>query len=218
MDSISEKFVEDAGDACCAVDAERSNAGTLAALSAVLASACCGLPLLLLAVGLGSLGLGSFLGTYHWYFTGAGILLLAGAWFVFLREKARLRAAGREIGHARVTPALLAVAMAAVVGFGGLNVASALGWGSKARDVRNASSGSHGELAQVVLPVEGMTCVTCEWGIEKALGKLDGVVEAKASSSEHKVLVRYVPGKVSFEQMIEAVDSTGYKASMPDAS
>ena len=218
MDSMSEKFVEDAGDACCAVDAERSNAGTLAALSSVLASACCGLPLLLLAVGLGGLGLGSFLGTYHWYFTGAGILLLAGAWIVFLREKARLRAAGHEIRHARMTPALLAVATAAVLGFGGLNVASALGWGSKARDVRNASSGSHGELAQVVLPVEGMTCVTCEWGIEKALGKLDGVVEAKASSSEHKVLVRYVPGKVSFEQMIEAVDSTGYKASMPDAS
>jgi copper chaperone CopZ len=117
-----------------------------------------------------------------------------------------------------MTPALLAVATAAVLGFGGLNVASALGWGSKARDVRNASSGLQGELAQVVLPVEGMTCVTCEWGIEKALGKLDGVVEAKASSSEHKVLVRYVPGKVSFEQMIEAVDSTGYKASMPDAS
>ncbi len=26
------------------------------------------------------------------------------------------------------------------------------------------------------------------------------------------------PGHVTFEQMIEAVDSTGYKASMPDAS
>ncbi len=215
---MSEKIVENADDACCAVGAEGSKVGTLGVLSAVLASACCGLPLLLLAVGLGGLGLGSFLGTYHWYFTGAGILLLAGAWFIFLKEKARLRAVGHEIRHARMTPVLLAVATAAVLGFGGLNVKSALGLGSKARDVRNASSGSNGELAQVVLPVEGMTCVTCEWGIEEALGKLDGVVEAKASSSEHKVLVRYVPRKVSFEQMIEAVDSTGYKASMPDAS
>ena len=215
---MSEEVIEKTADACCAVDAERSKTGALAALSAVLASACCGLPLLLLAVGLGGLGVGSFLGTYHWYFTGAGILLLAGAWIVFLREKARLRAAGHEIRHARMTPVLLAVATAAVLGFGGLNVASALGWNSNARDIRNASSGSHGELAQVVLPVEGMTCVTCEWGIEKALGKLEGVVEAKASASEHKVLVRYVPGKVSFEQMIAAVDSTGYKASMQDAS
>lgn len=218
---MSEKVAENTGDSCCAVDTERSKAGTLGALSAALASVCCGLPLLLLAVGLGGLGLARFLGAYHWYFTGAGILLLGGGWFIFYREKASLRAAGSEIRHARLTPALLAVATAAVFGFGGLNVASALGLGSKAQEVRQArsgSSGSHGELAQVVLPVTGMTCVTCEWGIEKALGKLEGVVEAKASSSEQKVLVRYEPGKVSFEQMIEAVDSTGYKASMPDAS
>ncbi|GMR23881.1 MAG: hypothetical protein BMS9Abin37_2357 [Acidobacteriota bacterium] len=210
--------MENTGDSCCAVDAKRSKAGTLGALSAGVASVCCGLPLLLLAVGIGGFGLGSFLGTYHWYLMGAGILLLGAGWTVFYREKARLRAAGSEIRHARTTPALLAVATAAVVGFGGLNIASALGLGSKAEEVRQASTGSDGELAQVVLPVSGMTCVTCEWGIEKALGKLDGVVEAKASSAEEKVLVRYEPGKVTFEQMIEAVDSTGYKASMPDAS
>jgi len=214
---MSEKVVENGSDSCCTLDGERSTAGTLGTLSAVLASACCGLPLLLLAVGLGGLGLGSFLGTYHWYFTGAGIAFLAGAWFVFLREKARLRAAGSEIRHARLMPVLLAVATAAVVGFGGLNVASALGLGSKAGEVGKASSGPYGELAQVVLPVEGMTCVTCEWSIEKALGKLEGVIEAKASSSEQKVLVRYEPGNVTFEQMIEAVNSTGYKASTPDA-
>ena len=63
-----------------------------------------------------------------------------------------------------------------------------------------------------------MTCITCEWSIENALGKLDGVVEVEASSSEQKVLVRYQPGKVTFQQMIEAVSATGYKASMPDAS
>lgn len=171
----------------------------------------------MVAVGLGGLGLGSFLGTYHWYFTGAGIVFLAGAWFVFLREKARLRVAGSKIRHARMTPALLAVATAAVVGFGGLNIASALGLGSKAREVANASSGSYGELAQVVLPVQGMSCVTCEWGVEKGLGKLEGIVEAKASSSEHKVLVRYEAGRVSLEQMVEAIATTGYRASLPQS-
>lgn len=211
--------INHAGASCCEVGAaKRGKAGTLGTLSAVFASACCGVPLVLIALGLGGLGLGSFLGTYHWHFTLAGALLLAAAWFVFLREKARLGAVGAEIRNARLTPALLAVATAAVLGFGGLNVASALGLGSKAREVRTASSGSSGELAQVVLPVKGMTCVTCEWGIEKALGKLEGVVEAKASASEQKVLVRYEPGKVTLERMIEAVDSTGYKASMPDAS
>ena len=207
------------GASCCEVGApEKSSAGALGALSATLASVCCGLPLLLIALGLGGLGFGSVLGKYHWYFTGAGGALLSAAWFVFLRERSRLRAVGSEIRNARVTPALLAIATIAVLGFGALNVVSALGLGPKAREVARATSSSSGEMAQVVLPVEGMTCVTCEWGIEKALAKLDGVIEAKASSSEHKVLVRYEPGHVTFEQMIEAVDSTGYKASMPDAS
>jgi len=186
-------------------------------LSAILASTCCGLPLLLLVVGMGGLGLGSFLGTYHWYFTAGGIVFLSGAWFVFLREKATLRAAGSEIRYAQLTPALLAVATVAVVGFGGLNVWTALGFGPKARDVSQASSGAYGELEQVVLPVEGMTCVTCEWGIEKALGELEGVVEVKASSSEHKVLVRYEAGRVSPGQLVEAIAATGYKASLPQS-
>ena len=186
-------------DSCCEVGAERtSGAGALGALSATLASLCCGLPLLLVAVGLGGLGLGSVIGKYHWYFTGAGAALLLVGWTVFLRERSRLRGAGSEIRNARVTPALLAIATIAVAGFGALNVSSALGLGSKAQEVALAASSSSSSVrlaAQVVLPVEGMTCVTCEWGIEKALGKLDGVVEAKASSSEQKVLVRYEHGE-----------------------
>lgn len=211
--------IDHGGASCCELGAaKRGKAGTLGALSAVVASACCGVPLALITLGLGGLGLGSFLGTYHWHFTVAGALLLAAAWFVFLREKARLSAAGAGIRNARLTPALLAVATSAVLGFGGLNVASALGLGSKAQEIRKASSGSSEELAQVVLPVKGLTCVTCEWSIENAVGKLDGVAEVRASASEQRVLIRYEPGKVTLERMIEAVDSTGYRASMPDAS
>lgn len=209
----------EAGTSCCEFGAaKRGKAGTLSALSAAFASACCGVPLILIAFGLGGLGLGSLLGAYHWHFTAAGALLLAVAWFVFLRERANLASRGAEILNARLIPALLAVATAAVLGFGGLNVASALGVGKKAREIREAGSGSFGELAQVVLPVKGMTCVTCEWAVQKALGKLEGVVEAQASASEQRVLVRYEPGSVTLEQMIEAVDKTGYDASMPDAS
>jgi copper chaperone CopZ len=190
----------------------------LGALSAAFASACCGLPLLLAAFGLGGLGLGSFLGKYHGYFTAAGAILLTSGWYLFWKERSRLRAAGAEIRNARLTPALLTIATLAVAGFAALNASTDLGLGSKAQRVAHAASSPSGELAQVVLPVAGMTCVTCEWSIENALRKLDGVVEVEASSSEQKVLVRYQPGKVTFQQMIEAVSATGYKASMPDAS
>ena len=207
-----------AAPCCLAGEATRSRAGLFGALSATFASACCGLPLFLVAFGLGGLGLGSVLGKYHGYFTAAGAIFLAAGWYVFLKERSRLRTAGSEIRNARLTPALLTIATLAVAGFAALNVATALGLGSKARKLAHAASSSSGEWAQVVLPVAGMTCITCEWSIENALGKLDGVVEVEASSSEQKVLVRYEPGKVTFQQMIEAVSATGYKASMPDES
>ena len=215
---MSENITNEPDASCCEVGAKRGKAGPLGALAAVFASACCGVPLLLIALGLGGLGFGSFLGKYHWYVAGAGAALLAAAWFVFLRERAKLHAAGSEIRrNARLTPALLAVATAAVIGFGGLNVVSALGLGTKAQEVAMAASNASGELAQVVLPVEGMTCITCEFSVERALGKLEGVLEAKASASEQKVLVRYRPGRVTFDQMVEAVDTTGYKAQLPDS-
>lgn len=214
---MSENITNEPDASCCEVGAKRGKASPLGALAAVFASACCGVPLLLIALGLGGLGFGSFLGKYHWYVAGAGAALLAAAWFVFLRERAKLHAAGSEIRNARLTPALLAVATAAVIGFGGLNVVSALGLGTKAQEVAMAASNASGELAQVVLPVEGMTCITCEFSVERALGKLEGVLEAKASASEQKVLVRYRPGRVTFDQMVEAVDTTGYKAQLPDS-
>jgi copper chaperone CopZ len=191
-------------------------AGSFGILSAGFASACCGLPLLLVALGLGGLGLGSFIGAYHVYFTATGVILLAVAWFVFLREKKRLYAAGREIRNAGKTAAILGLATVAVAGFGALNLYSSLGLGDKAAEVARATPGpSSGDTAQAVLEVEGMTCFTCEITVEKALGSLTGIINAKASASAGKVLVRYRPGRVTFDQMREAIDRTGYKAKPP---
>jgi copper chaperone CopZ len=195
-------------------------AGSFGILSAGFASACCGLPLLLVALGLGGLGLGSFLGAYDVYFMAAGVVLLAVAWFVFLREKKRLYAAGREIRNAGKTATLLGLATVAVAGFGALNLYSSLGLGEKAAEVARAAPGAgagsgSGDTAQAVFEVTGMTCFTCEITVEKALGKLTGIIEAKASASAGKVLVRYRPGRVTFDQMREAIDRTGYKAKPP---
>ena len=214
---MSENMNDKPGASCCEVGSTRSNAGTLGALSAVFASACCGVPLILITLGLGGLGFGSFLGKYHWYFTGVGAALLAAAWFVFLREKGRIETAGGQMRNVRWTRSLLSLATVAVLGFGGLNVYSGLGLRAEAQQVALAAGADSAELADVVLPVEGMTCITCEFSVEKALTKLEGVVEAKASASEQKVLVRYRPGRVTFDQMVEAVSTTGYKAKLPDS-
>src|SRR5438132_3378957 len=54
-------------------------------LSAVLASACCIGPLLLVAIGVSSGAV--WVGRYHWFFLIGGIAVLIWAWAKYLREK-----------------------------------------------------------------------------------------------------------------------------------
>lgn len=66
-------------------------------------------------------------------------------------------------------------------------------------------------LKEVILPVAGMTCTGCEAGINYQVNKLTGVSEAKASYEDGQAVVKYDPTKVTREEIIKAINSTGYK-------
>ncbi len=66
-------------------------------------------------------------------------------------------------------------------------------------------------LQEVVLPVAGMTCNGCEEPINYAVGKLDGVIEAKASYARGQAVVKYDPAATSKEEIIKAINASGYK-------
>ena len=65
-------------------------------------------------------------------------------------------------------------------------------------------------LRDVVLEVEGMTCVSCNITVSKALTNLDGVEEAQVTFEPPKAVVTYDPSRVSIEQMVEATTNVGY--------
>ncbi|MET4062045.1 Cu+-exporting ATPase [Arthrobacter sp. UYP6] len=60
------------------------------------------------------------------------------------------------------------------------------------------------------LKVEGMTCASCVGRVERKLGKIEGV-EATVNLPLESARV-HVPDGVSDEQILQAVDSAGYKA------
>ncbi len=77
---------------------------------------------------------------------------------------------------------------------------------------------SHPAVSSVTLTVEGMSCPSCSVAVRTALKKLEGVKEARVSVAEKKAEVDYDPAKVTPEQIIEAVNKLGYKASpRPDS-
>lgn len=197
-------------------------AGKIGALAAAVASACCVGPLLLAALGLGSLGLGATLGRYHWVLQGAAVVGLTLAWYIFLREKRRMYALASEMRNERTTRLALSTATVVVAAFLGLNlytVARASLSASPALEVaqagQKAAPSQEAAGALVLLPVVGMSCYTCELSVESRLKGLPGVLEAKASAPDKSVTVRYDPRRVTLPQMVQAIGAAGYQARLP---
>jgi len=67
------------------------------------------------------------------------------------------------------------------------------------------------KLIRNVLPIEGMTCTSCAARIEKALQKLDGVVEAKVIYSSANAYITYDANQLDLERIMATVEQLGYK-------
>ena len=182
-------------------------ADKLGIFSALVASVCCVTPLLLVLLGLGSLGIGAALGRFHWWFLLAAVALLTYGWRVYGKEQGRCRAAHCEIPQGGTTRMVLTAASVIVAAFVGLNLYT------YASQHSTTSLPAGNGLTSIVLPVKGMTCLTCELTIESSLKRLPGVSHADARVAEETVSIHYDPARVSPDDLIAAINKTGYKAS-----
>lgn len=66
----------------------------------------------------------------------------------------------------------------------------------------------------VTLKVKGMTCGGCVLGVRKVLTRLPGVTTADVSYEGQRARVSYDPGKVTVAQMVAAIKTLGYTATV----
>lgn len=69
---------------------------------------------------------------------------------------------------------------------------------------------------RITLPVEGMTCASCQASVQRALQQTDGVQQAAVNLMTHQATVVYDPAMVSPEQLVSAVTDIGYVSRVPD--
>jgi len=69
-------------------------------------------------------------------------------------------------------------------------------------------------MSSVDLPITGMTCASCANRIERKLNKLEGV-EATVNYATEKAAVTFDEATVSTDELVEAVRSAGYDATLP---
>ncbi len=65
-------------------------------------------------------------------------------------------------------------------------------------------------IKQVTIPIAGMSCAACAQRIEKALGKLDGVVQASVNYATEKATMQYDSAKVRLSALKQAITAAGY--------
>ena len=181
-------------------------------LSALLASACCIGPLLLVAIGVGSGAV--WVGRYHCFFLIGGIAVLIWAWAKYLREKTLCDCEQRPMDERRSGMFTLVLASVIVFGFAGLNVSRYV-LASAPASAQTQTQAANG-LNRVVIPVEGMSCATCEIPVRHALRRIDGVKSTHVSAATRSATVDYEAAKTNPEQLVAAINSTGYRASLPN--
>ena len=73
-------------------------------------------------------------------------------------------------------------------------------------------------LNQVSLVIEGIHCAACVWLNEKALHKMEGVIEAHINYTNNKARITWDPNALKLSAIIDMIRAIGYNAFPYDAS
>jgi Cu+-exporting ATPase len=77
---------------------------------------------------------------------------------------------------------------------------------------------SKSQIANITLPIEGMTCASCITRVENTLKKVEGVQIANANLASETVTLSYDSTKTSLEVLQQAIDKVGYSLVIPEKS
>lgn len=70
-------------------------------------------------------------------------------------------------------------------------------------------------LIKTTIPIEGMTCNACVASIKKKLNSIEELEEVEVSLEHRNATVFYEEGKISPQQIRDAINELGYKAGEP---
>jgi len=189
-------------------------------ISALLASACCWLPLLLLVFGVSGVAVSATFEQYRLLFIAVTFAFLAaGFYFVYRPKQRSVEGAATNCcpepsgtkgwNLQKLNKAMLWVVTAVALGFVFFPNYVGVFVGSGESAVANPRA-----FPQVTLNVEGMHCEGCAPSVRAALEEVFGVKAASVGYESGKAVVSVDPeSPASDEALVRAVEALGYKAS-----
>ncbi len=180
-------------------------------VSAILASICCIGPIVLAVLGVGGAGLFSKFANLRPYLIGITVVFLGLAfYFTYRKRKVKCEDGTCKIRRApKWNKIALWVVTILVVFF------LAFPYLVSGLNTNSANNQMNGEISEVTITVEGMTCSGCEFNVESAIKKLNGILKVKADYKKGEVNVKFEKGKANVNDMMKAINKAGYKAIEP---
>lgn len=181
-------------------------------MAAVIASACCIGPLILAALGLGSVGLAATFGPLRPWFLGlTAVLLSLGAYHAYRPlPPGSCSPDGKCDRPPSRTPQRVILWIVLTVS---VALATFPSWGAHLFPAQS-SKAAHGTGEVLAFRVSGMTCEACSGEIERALLRTPGVTDAHVDYASASAEVRVKSG-TDARSLIAAVERAGYRASHP---
>ena len=189
-------------------------------IAAFLASLCCIGPLVLAGLGLGAAAFSPLLVLRPYFLGLSGILLAAGFYFVYRKPKATAACEGetcaptsptRRLAKPALWLATLAVLALALFPYYGSKL---VGQAQPRQSVATATV----ETAQLKIATGDlagqMDCPVCADVIQHKLAATPGVLGAVVRYPSGSATVQYDPRKLVPAQLVQIVDTTGFKASL----
>jgi len=185
-----------------------------AVLAAFAASLCCLGPLILAGLGVGAAAFSPFVALRPYFFGLSAFLLVTGFYFAYRKPKASQACEGQtcapESRTRRLAKPMLWLATVAV-----LALAFFPSYGAKLVPTFNVTAPAATPLVETAkMKITGMDCPVCASLIQHKLALTPGVVQAEVRYPAGSATVKYDPSKVAPAQLVQAINSTGYKASL----
>lgn len=104
---------------------------------------------------------------------------------------------------------LAAPLAAAVIGAAAISATAAI----EAKE--QGASQQTAAMKEIVLPIEGMSCVSCVARVKKEISSMSGVAAVKVDLAERHARISFDSKRISPKDLVAAVDKLGYKAGEP---
>lgn len=221
LDTVRD-VIESAKDVSCKVDLlpSRSRAGVFAVggslLAAILSSACCWLPLLLIAFGASAAGVAGIFKQWRIPFIVSAIVLLTVGFYFTYRPVADAKACC-QAGSSKMLRMNRAMLWIATVFVGAMVLFPSY---------VNALIGTSGAASQdqailansvkLIIPIEGMTCAGCAATVKQALSVMPGITVGEVSYQEEQAEVTISNDNTLVrEGLVKALTGAGFDSAPP---